>query len=1026
MDDNAPTTNADSDDPAKSSDVSGHHATDRDGDAASMKSDDDAMSETGKSTCSSHPFSSPNPSEQDDGDPHGHDRRRGSSSRHHRRMPADSASTPRHVYPMSMRQQLALLKQMDPPSESPKSPAAAAHTTPTSTGRNRRIAKVHKKNDRGETPLHVAARKGEYRQCRRLLTAGALVNSADYAGWTALHEACSHGRFKVAKVLILGGADVNATGLDDESPLHDASYNGNKQLVWLLLRHGADKTKANKEGKLPIDLCEDEEVRKLLLGDRPIDSPPDSPESAMSDSGNDRGEGLSAASSPKHEPLHESSSESALLTIATPPTLPSSTTWPTLGDAATASSAVTPSRKTPEPDRDAVAEADAADKTLTPSMVAVEEDAAATTEPEMKEIQEDEKAEETRESEAVEAETPADEKRDERTPSGKRRASEPVENETPTSSKQARTESPDKNSEKVKSMRIRDQMRHQRFHQQQQRFQSAIGDKKRRGPAGGDLARSPRGRPRAAGVGRRQSGGSRQASPEKTGDVYDFHSSSDSEEQQTLSVQRERKASERRADQLLTEQPSRERKASERRADQLLTEQPSVDPLVTARSADVTPTPMDPAVSVAEISNSAPSTPSTSTAVHHSKKGRLLGLPALAAAAAAVTADQSVVVEAAGSLTMASAAEGDDATDNDRKVPPLRISLTKTPSEEDGQSGPMDVRARSAEPAEQQTSAKAVAKNASSDGSGNGQEAKAPRLTRSKLRAQGLQLDDAERASGVNLHPHKRKGPWRRSSAAQLPTPAAPVEQAAPAAPAPWPCSSSESAASLMKKNSYEGFRLMRRLIENGWSSLDANRNQPISRPYQPPPHYDNFLVNKKSYLLERTHEKQKPEAAPVEGLSEAMRQLFSKQQQNRDQLSLEHRIQRDRLRLFCEKETLRLRARAANANRPPLSAVRVVRESEIYNPIMVDKSSLTPKETTESALTTAHDALMLRLNKQKVQMLNRQKMEADAMHASQKMCWEAELKKIGELDFGQKWRYDAHFVSRVVVSDSLDLLPVS
>lgn len=105
------------------------------------------------------------------------DRRRGSSSRHHRRMAAET-STPRHVYPMSMRQQLALLKQMEPPSESPKSPAALVHTTPTSTSRSRRIAKVHKKNDRGETPLHVAARKGEYRQCRRLLNAGALVRFA--------------------------------------------------------------------------------------------------------------------------------------------------------------------------------------------------------------------------------------------------------------------------------------------------------------------------------------------------------------------------------------------------------------------------------------------------------------------------------------------------------------------------------------------------------------------------------------------------------------------------------------------------------------------------------------------------------------------------------------------------------------------------------------------------------------------------------------------------------------------------------
>lgn len=61
---------------------------------------------------------------------------------------------------------------------------------------------VHKKNERGETPLHVAARRGEYRQCKKLIQEGALINARDYAGWTPLHEACYHGHFKVAKLLI--------------------------------------------------------------------------------------------------------------------------------------------------------------------------------------------------------------------------------------------------------------------------------------------------------------------------------------------------------------------------------------------------------------------------------------------------------------------------------------------------------------------------------------------------------------------------------------------------------------------------------------------------------------------------------------------------------------------------------------------------------------------------------------------------------------------------------------------------------
>lgn len=64
------------------------------------------------------------------------------------------------------------------------------------------IFKIHKKNERGETPLHVAARKGEHRLCRKLIEEGALINARDYAGWTPLHEACYHGHFKVAKLLL--------------------------------------------------------------------------------------------------------------------------------------------------------------------------------------------------------------------------------------------------------------------------------------------------------------------------------------------------------------------------------------------------------------------------------------------------------------------------------------------------------------------------------------------------------------------------------------------------------------------------------------------------------------------------------------------------------------------------------------------------------------------------------------------------------------------------------------------------------
>ncbi|VDK67218.1 unnamed protein product, partial [Anisakis simplex] len=111
---------------------------------------------------------------------------------------------------------------------SPNAAGSSTHTTPKA----RRVAKVHKKNERGETALHVAARRGEHRLCKKLLQEGAMVNACDYAGWTPLHEACSHAHLKVAKVLISGGGNVNACSESGDTPLHDASSNGSEKVSY--------------------------------------------------------------------------------------------------------------------------------------------------------------------------------------------------------------------------------------------------------------------------------------------------------------------------------------------------------------------------------------------------------------------------------------------------------------------------------------------------------------------------------------------------------------------------------------------------------------------------------------------------------------------------------------------------------------------------------------------------------------------------------------------------------------------------
>uniref|UniRef100_A0A8C6MBD5 Ankyrin repeat domain 12 n=1 Tax=Nothobranchius furzeri TaxID=105023 RepID=A0A8C6MBD5_NOTFU len=177
-------------------------------------------------------------------------------------------------YPLSERKQMALLMQMT--ANSPDStPSHPSQTTPVqkkvpSNASTRQKDKVNKRNERGETPLHMAAIRGDAKQVKELISLGADVNVKDFAGWTPLHEACNLGYYDVAKVLIAAGAEVNTQGLDDDTPLHDASSSGHKDIVKLLLCHGGNAFQANKRGERPVDVADSQELEQLLKGEVPL------------------------------------------------------------------------------------------------------------------------------------------------------------------------------------------------------------------------------------------------------------------------------------------------------------------------------------------------------------------------------------------------------------------------------------------------------------------------------------------------------------------------------------------------------------------------------------------------------------------------------------------------------------------------------------------------------------------------------------------------------------------------------------
>ena len=54
--------------------------------------------------------------------------------------------------------------------------------TKRSTSTSGKKDKINKRNERGETPLHLATIKGDITQMQELLKQGADINIADYAG----------------------------------------------------------------------------------------------------------------------------------------------------------------------------------------------------------------------------------------------------------------------------------------------------------------------------------------------------------------------------------------------------------------------------------------------------------------------------------------------------------------------------------------------------------------------------------------------------------------------------------------------------------------------------------------------------------------------------------------------------------------------------------------------------------------------------------------------------------------------------
>jgi ankyrin repeat protein len=112
--------------------------------------------------------------------------------------------------------------------------------------------KVESRTAKDESPLMLAALKGQLDLAKELIDRGADVNKT---GWTPLHYAATNGHLDVMNLLLDNYAYIDAESPNGTTPLMMAALYGTPAAVKLLLEAGADSTLKNQLGMTAIDFA---------------------------------------------------------------------------------------------------------------------------------------------------------------------------------------------------------------------------------------------------------------------------------------------------------------------------------------------------------------------------------------------------------------------------------------------------------------------------------------------------------------------------------------------------------------------------------------------------------------------------------------------------------------------------------------------------------------------------------------------------------------------------------------------------
>ena len=104
------------------------------------------------------------------------------------------------------------------------------------------------KDERGRTPLMIAAETGHIAVLDELVAAGADVNSKSNLGWTPLMAASGGNHARAIRLLLRGGASINTADINGRTALMGAAFLDNKKAMLQLLENGADPNLQDSNG----------------------------------------------------------------------------------------------------------------------------------------------------------------------------------------------------------------------------------------------------------------------------------------------------------------------------------------------------------------------------------------------------------------------------------------------------------------------------------------------------------------------------------------------------------------------------------------------------------------------------------------------------------------------------------------------------------------------------------------------------------------------------------------------------------